>query len=217
MKKRKQVSLYVSVVLLVIFVLWTFFVRFVDVEPIGPNGSPVGVAGLNGYVHDIIGVHMPLYTITDWLGIVPIGIVLVFSAIGLIQLIKRKSFFRVDRSILALGGFYIVVIAVYIFFEAIIINYRPVLINGNLEASYPSSTTMLVMCVMPTAIMQFNDRIKNPTLRRCVEFAIIAFIVFIVICRFVSGVHWITDIIGGALLSVGLVMRYHFISGFGKN
>ena len=103
--------------------------------------------------------------------------------------------------------------AVYVLFEMFVVNYRPILINGNLEASYPSSTTMLVMCVMPTAIMQFNVRIKNDILKRCVSSAIIAFIVFMVIGRLISGVHWFTDIVGGTLLSTGLVLIYRSISG----
>ena len=156
---------------------------------------------------------MSLYTITDWLGLVPFGIVVGFGTLGLIQLIKRKHLSKVDYSILALGGFYIVVMAVYVLFEVFIVNYRPVLIGGVLEASYPSSTTMLVMCVMPTAIMQFNARIKNETLKRCISCAIIAFIVFMVTGRLISGVHWFTDIIGGALISAGLVLMYRYVSG----
>ena len=154
---------------------------------------------------------MSLYTITDWLGLVPIGFIMEFGILGLCQWIKRKNLFKVDLSILALGGFYIVVMALYIFFEMVVVNYRPILINGNLEASYPSSTTMLVMCVMPTAIIQFNERIKNSIFRRCVAFIITAFIVFMVIGRLVSGVHWFSDIVGGALLSSGLVMIYDSI------
>lgn len=113
-----------------------------------------------------------------------------------------------DTDILVLGGFYILVMAAYVFFEIVVINYRPVLIQGYLEASYPSSTTMLVMCVMPTAVMQFQSRMKNETLKKTVTIVLIAFTVFMVVGRLLSGVHWITDIIGGALLSAGLVMVY---------
>ena len=195
-----------------VFVLWTVLVCFVDVRAIGPQESSVGFATLNGYIHDLTGVNMRLYVITDWLGLVPIGVAFGFAVLGLVQWIKRKSLLKVDRSILTLGGFYIVVMAVYILFEIVVINYRPTLIGGYLEASYPSSTTMLVMCVMPTAMMQFSKRIKNELFRRCVMFIIIAFIVFMVIGRLVSGVHWITDIIGGALLSAGIVLMYCAIS-----
>lgn len=124
---------------------------------------------------------------------------------------QRKNLFKVDFSILTLGGFYIIVMAAYIFFEMFVVNYRPILINGILEASYPSSTTMLVMCVMPTAIMQFNARIKNSGFKKCVNILITTFIAFMVIARLLSGVHWFSDIIGGALLSGGLVMIYYAI------
>ena len=193
------------------FFLWTATIQFIDVQTIGPQGSSVGFATLNGFVHNLTGVHMYLYTITDWLGLVPLAFVMGFALLGLVQWIKRKYLLKVDYSILVLGGFYIVVMAVYVLFEVFVVNYRPVLIGGILEASYPSSTTMLVMCVMPTAIMQFNARIKNNILKRFVASAITVFVVFMVICRLLSGVHWFTDIIGGALLSAGLVMMYRAI------
>ena len=204
----KKKYLYISIFSLSAFVLWTLLLCFVDVKAIGPEGSLVGFSALNGYVHEKIGVNMYLYNITDWLGLVPIGVAFGFAILGLIQLIKRKSLLRVDRSILALGVFYIIVIAVYLFFEIVVINYRPVLIEGCLEASYPSSTTMLVTCVMPSAAMQAKERIKNKALRQGVIIVIIAFIAFMVVGRLLSGVHWITDIIGGALFSLGVVMAY---------
>lgn len=211
MEKKNIKLFFVGVGLLATFVLWTVFVCFIDVRAIGPRESSVGFATLNGYVHNLTGVNMYLYVITDWLGLIPIGVALSFAVLGLIQCIKRKSLLKVDRSILTLGGFYIVVMAVYILFEIVVINYRPTLIDGNLEASYPSSTTMLVMCVMPTAMMQLRTRIKNDIFRRCVMFTITVFIAFMVIGRLISGVHWITDIIGGALLSNAIVVMYYSI------
>ena len=212
----KRKSFYIVLGLLVLFIVWTVALRFVDVGAIGPQGSIVGFASLNKMVHKITGVHMSLYTITDWLGLVPFGVAFGFAILGLVQWIKRKSFFKVDRSILALGGFYIVVMSVYVLFEMVVINYRPTLIDGYLEVSYPSSTTMLVMCVMPTAMMQLRARIKNDVLRRCVMVTIAVFTAFMVIGRIVSGVHWITDIIGGAILSTGLVMLYYLVCDLEK-
>jgi len=206
MKNHKNFCL--SAFFLLAFVLWTLAVRFVDVRPIGPNDSSVGFATVNGIFHNLTGTNMTLYTITDWLGLVPVAFCLGFAVLGLCQFIKRKSLLKVDSSILVLGGFYIVTIVAYLLFEEVVINYRPILINGFLEASYPSSTTLLVLCVMPTAILQLNDRIKNKALRRCIKAVIIAFIAFMVIGRLVSGVHWLTDIIGGVLLSTGLVLMY---------
>ena len=194
--------------LLAAFVLWTAVVSLVDVQAIGPQGSSVGLAALNGFFHNLTGVHLSLYLITDWLSLVPLGIVLGFGALGLVQWVKRKSIWKVDRSILVLGGFYLVVLAVFVFFEVYAVNYRPILIEGVLEVSYPSSTTMLVMTVMPTAALQLKSRIQNPALRKSVVAAIIVFTVFMVMGRLVSGVHWVSDIIGGGLLSAGLVMLY---------
>ena len=211
MEKKNSRLFWVGVGLLAVFVLWTVLIRFVDVEAIGPRQSSVGFATLNGYIHNLTGVNMSLYIITDWLGLVPIGVAFGCAVLGIVQCIKRKSLLKVDRSILTLGGFYIVVMAVYILFEIVVINYRPTLIDGYLEASYPSSTTILVMCVMPTAMMQLRTRIKNDLFRRCVMLTIIVFITFMVIGRLVSGVHWITDIIGGALLSTAIVLMYYSI------
>ena len=194
--------------LLTAFVLWTVAIYFVDVRAIGPQGSSVGFAGINGFVHNLTGVHWGLYTITDWLGLVPICVALVFGALGLFQWIKRKSIMLVDRTVLALGAFYAVVMAAYILFELVVINYRPVLIDGRLEASYPSSTTVLVMCVMPVAIVELRFRIKSPAFRWCIGGVIVAFTIFMVMVRLLSGVHWFTDIVGGAILSGALVTLY---------
>ena len=209
--KRIGKSLITSLCLLAAFVLWTVAICFVDVRAIGPQGSSVGFAAINGFVHHLTGVNFILYNITDWLGLVPIFVCMGFGILGLVQWIKRKSICRVDYDILVLGGFYIVTICAYLIFENAAINYRPVLINGYLEASYPSSTTMLVMCVMPTALMQLGSRIRNKAVRSIIVVIFIALIAFMVIGRLLSGVHWLTDIVGGVLLSTGLVLMYHAI------
>ena len=209
----KRSKFYIALGFLAAFILWTLAVCHVDVQSIGPLGSSVGFAAVNRFVHNLTGVHLSLYTITDWLGLVPIGFACSFAFLGLVQWITRKKLFKVDYSLLVLGGFYLAVMTVYGFFEKVVVNYRPVLINGCLEASYPSSTTILVMCVMPTAAMQLNTRIKSRPLNRSVAFLITAFTVFMIVGRLVAGVHWFTDITGGILLSTGLVLMYGFAVG----
>jgi len=213
MNDRKRKNWGVAAGILVLFALWTVAVCLVDVQKIGPQESAVGFATMNGFFHRLTGVHMRLYMITDWLGLIPVVCGLGFALLGLVQWISRKSIRKVDRSILMLGGFYIAVIAAYVFFEALPVNYRPVLIAGALEASYPSSTTLLVLCVMPTTAMQLQSRIKSVWPRRCVLWAICAFIAFMVLGRLFSGVHWLSDIVGGVLLSGGLVLLYHLAAG----
>ena len=190
------------------FALWTVLIMLVDVQAVGPNGSKVGFATFNTWFHQLTGVHMTLYIVTDWLGLVPIAVCLCFGCLGLYQLIKRRSLFKVDADILLLGGYYILVIFGYLFFEMVPINYRPVLIDGFLEASYPSSTTLLVLSVMPTLMFQIKRRSRSKTIKNVVISLVLLFSVFMVIGRLISGVHWATDIIGSVLLSFGLFMLY---------
>lgn len=190
------------------FLLWTVAVRFLDVAAIGPNGSAVGFATLNGWFHQLTGVHWTLYTITDWLSLVPVAVCLVFAVVGLCQWIRRKRLFKADADILLLGIFYIVTLAVYLLFEFVVINYRPILIDGYLEVSYPSSTTLLVWCVMSTAQLQLRRRIHRREIRKLLTIVIAAFMAFMVLGRLLSGVHWLTDIVGGLLLGAGLVTVY---------
>ena len=208
MNTRNRKLYITAAAFLLIFVAWTVVVSLVDVRAIGPQNSMIGLASLNIAFHRLTGVHMWLYSVTDWLGLVPFVFVVGFAILGLVQWIRRKKLRYVDFSIMILGGFYIITMAVYVLFEYLVINYRPVLINGVLEASYPSSTTMLVMCVMPTSMMQLYERIKRNVFKWGVMLAIVAFIGFMVTGRLLSGVHWVSDIIGGGLLSAGLVTLY---------
>ena len=206
MKEKR--NLLTGVELIGAFALWTVLIQRVDVQVVGQNGTKIGFADFNEWFHQLTGVHMTLYTITDWLGLVPIFICLCFGVLGLVQLIKRRSLLRVDPDILLLGIYYVLVIACYLIFEMIPVNYRPVLIEGRLEASYPSSTTLLVLSVMPTLWFQANRRVSNAMIRKAVAVFVVTFSVFMVIGRLISGVHWATDIIGSVLLSAGLYMLY---------
>ncbi|MBU9739645.1 phosphatase PAP2 family protein [Lachnospiraceae bacterium ASD5720] len=198
--------------MLVLSILYTVAIMFIDVRPIGPQGSVVGFAKVNQYFHTLLGTNILLYNITDWLSIPILFIMLGFAMAGFVQLIKRKSLLRVDSSILILGGFYVLVFLVYLFFEFFVVNFRPVLIQGILEASYPSSTTMLMMCIIPTAIMQFQRLILVKRLRNLVNSFCGIYASFMIIGRVLSGVHWITDIVGGILFSTTLVMLYYSIN-----
>lgn len=208
MKKNEKKQLILGGRLIVIFVIWTWLIQCIDVRPAGQRGTGIGFATFNCWFHDMTGVHMWLYTITDWLGLVPLFVCIVFGGIGLGQLIKRKSLFKVDRDLILLGIYYIFVIFGYLFFEMVPVNYRPILIEGILEASYPSSTTLLVLSVMLTLIFQVKRRIENRTVKNTICFLTIAFSVFMVIGRLVAGVHWFTDIVGAVILSAALFNLY---------
>lgn len=208
MKKNKAQNLLAGILLLVGFSVWTFLIQMVDVQPIGPNGSSVGFAALNGWFHQLTGVHWMLYTLTDWLGLMPIFVCLIFAGVGFAQLVQRKSLLKVDLDIILLGVYYVFVIFGYLLFEMVPINYRPVLIEGFLEASYPSSTTLLVLSVMPTLYFQAQRRLAQNVFRQTICILSVLFSAFMVIGRLISGVHWLTDIMGAVLLSSGIFLIY---------
>lgn len=208
MKKNGKKLLILGTALLVMFAIWTWLIQCVDVQKTGQKNTEIGFATVNCWFHRITGVHMAIYTITDWLGLVPILVCMAFGGVGLAQLIKRKSLFKVDRDLISLGIYYVIVILGYLIFEMLPINYRPILIDGMLEASYPSSTTLLVLSVMPTLVYQVNRRSTNLLFRRFVCVISIVFSSFMVIGRLVAGVHWFTDIVGAVILSAGLYCLY---------
>lgn len=210
MGKKKRA--FLSVLFCVAFIVWTLIVCFVDVKEIGPEQTHVGLASVNGWFLKTVGVNMFLYTLTDWLSIIPLGVAFSFAVVGFVQLCKRKSLFKVERGILILGVFYIVTIITYLFFEFVVINCRPILIDGYLEASYPSSTTVLVLCVMSTSAIWLGNRMKKGVLRAIILSFVAAFSIFMLVCRIISGVHWISDIIGGIWLASALIAAYAAIT-----
>lgn len=199
----------VSGSLLALFVAYTLVVAFVDVLEIGEGGTRVGLAALNEAAFAFFGVNLTLYAITDWIGVVAIAVAFGFAVAGFVQLIRRKSLLKVDFEILALGALYIVVIGFYLFFEFVIVNYRPIILYEKPEASYPSSHVMIVLCISLSAITALRRKIKSRTLIIAAEVSFAALAGFTVVGRLYSGVHWLTDIIGGIILSAALESFYY--------
>ena len=196
--------------LLAAFALWTALVQAVDVRPVGQAGTDVGFATINTWFFGLTGTNMELYAITDWLGLVPVAVCLGFGAMGATQLVRRRSLFAVDPDLLLLGVYYVLIAAAYLVFEAFPINYRPIPIDGVMETSYPSSTTLLVLGVMPTLAYQIARRSKSIQAKVAVVAFVAAFSALMVAGRLVSGVHWATDIVGSILLAAGLFAMYRY-------
>jgi len=209
MKQKSTIGFMITGMLFVLFLVLTVVVALVDVQPIGPLGSEVGLSTLNRWVFDRIGVHPAWETVTDLLGLVALACAAGFGVLGFCQLIKRKKLWKVDHELLVLGVFYCLVLSFYVLFEILVINHRPILIEGELEASYPSSHTMLIICIMSTAMMEFHRLLgqKKPV---ALTLEILSGLILgvTVIGRLLAGIHWFTDIVGGALLASALVSLY---------
>ena len=196
-----------------LFLLLILLVKAVDVAAVGPEGSKIGLSKLNVAIHDLFGVHMAWYKVTNILGYLAILIGLGFAAIGGLQLIYRRSILKVDKEILLLGALYVVTVLFYVLFEKVVINYRPILLPDGegleasfLEASFPSSHTMLSCVILGSGlqlIKKYAQKSKTVQLVLTVIFAVM--LALIVAGRLLSGVHWFTDILGGLLLSVALL------------
>lgn len=203
--KKKRKDIFVCGGLFAVAIIYTILVKYIDVQAIGPKDSLVGFATINKFIFNLTGVNMVWCSITDWLGFVPLIIAFIYAMIGLVQMIKRKNILKIDKEILGLGVFYIIVIGLYILFETYIINYRPTLMDGILEASYPSSHTLLSVCICGSSLMINKYLFKNKNFFKVENIISILSILVIVIGRFISGVHWFTDIIGAILISIALL------------
>lgn len=207
---KNKNNLFVSGFSGLLVMLLIVLVRFIDVRPIGPEGTSIGLSRLNSFFFRLSGVNILWYHITDWLGVAAILVAFLFAMAGFVQLIKRRSILKVDREILALGGLYIVVIGLYVLFEIVIVNYRPIIMPDGThpEASFPSSHTMLVCVIMGSAIMLIGKYVKEKRICRVLRGICAAIIGMTVIGRLIAGVHWFTDIVGGVLISIFLLSLF---------
>lgn len=194
--------------LLALFCLFTLAVALVDVRPIGPNGSEVGFAAINGAFARLVGVRMGWYELTEALGLLPLLAVVCFAAVGLWQAIRRKSLWKADVEILWLGVLCVVLAVLYVLFELLAVNLRPVLLEGGAEPSYPSSHTLLFVSVLGAAVIRMRRRMASGGLRVLLQVLLCGVILLGVVGRTLSGVHWLTDIVGSLLLSGALLAAY---------
>ena len=199
-----------AVIYFVLFLALLICVRTVDVAPIGPMGTSVGLSGANGLFHERVGLRLGLYELTQVLGYLALALAAAFACAGLVQFIRRKSLWKVDREILALGALYIVLGCIYVLFEKLVVNYRPVLLPGESvpAASFPSSHTMLANVIFGSAAMLVTRYVKGKTLRTALFLLCTLLGVATVLLRLFSGVHWLTDIAAGVFLSVALLEAY---------
>ena len=211
--KAKLLVLGISAVL---FLGLLLMVQSYDVAAIGPMGTEIGFAKLNGSVHDTLGTNLFWYDLTEIFGFLALGVCGLFGFTGLVQLLKRRSLKEVDPEILALGVFYVLVIGCYVLFELVVINYRPVIMPGveGVEASFPSSHTMLICSVMGSTAMVLKQYVKRDALRMGLQAGCVIVAVITVAGRLLSGVHWFTDILGGVLLSCALLALFSLLRDF---
>ena len=190
------------------FIVFTILVKVIDLQPAGPQGSMIGFASLNLSVFQLLGTNNFCYKLTQMFGLLAIAVAGIFAVTGLVQLIKRKSLLKVDREILMAGIIYALVIILYVLFEKLAINFRPVITDEGLEASYPSTHTMLILTILGTALPLAGKYISNPKIALTAKILCIVIMWLTVVCRLLSGVHWFTDILGGVMISLCFISLF---------
>ena len=197
-----------TAVLFAVFVLFTVLVCKLDVKAIGPQGSSVGFAGINGLVAKMFPYSGTFYKVSKLLGYLAILVCVFFAFMGLLEFLRKKNLGSVSNGILMLGALYVCLAVFYVLFAKVVVNYRPVLEDGALESSYPSSHTMLAVCAFLSAAVQLGRAKGSAAFKKMARIAFWALAVLMVITRTLSGVHWFTDIVGAVLLSAALLSAY---------
>lgn len=199
-----------AAVSLALFILTIVLVKKVDVAAVGPANTEIGLSHLNAGFHNLIGTHMFLYQATNLLGFWAILCGCVFAVMGGVQLFQRKSLAKVDKKILALGGLYVVIGILYVLFEKVVINCRPILMEGETvpEASFPSSHTVLAVVIFGSVAMVAKDYLQEKRLTNLLQNICLVLMAVSVLGRLFSGVHWLTDILGGLFLSFALLQAF---------
>lgn len=211
MKKKSLLC----IILFVLSVIFTLLVVNFDVRNVGVNETSIGFSSLNTFIFDKLGTSNIWYNITEILGYIALVLVFIYGLYGAYDLIKKKSIFKVNSRIIILGVFYIIVFGLYILFENIIINYRPILVDGALEASYPSSHTLLSICVFGSSML-INKKLFFNKKINLVNIILLFMMLLTVIGRLFSGMHWFTDIIGGVLISSFLLCCFNLFINLNK-
>ncbi|MCR4789545.1 MAG: phosphatase PAP2 family protein [Treponemataceae bacterium] len=188
-----------------LFIAFTLCTKFVDLGAIGPESSTVGFSHMNRHAQISFGQHEIWDKISDIPLLISLLMALFFGILGLIEFIKRKSLKKVDVNILSTGILYLAIIAFYVFFEFINVNYRPVLIEGKLEASYPSSHILIVSTITWNALVNLSYYSQKKCIY--VPCALLGGILIGITFagRMFSGMHWLSDALAGIILSLALV------------
>ena len=199
-------------------VIMVIALKFESGVPIGDLGSinlralNNGFRGLFGYEQG--GYFRSLYLITEGLGVVSILACLFWTGMGIKDLIKYRDINDVDKSIFATWLLYVLALIVWRVTLKISVSYAPVSVHPKsaLVVSFPCGNTFLIiisMCSSIYLIGYFLEEKKKLVL--ALRVACIAILALGIILRTISGVNWLTDILGAIGFAVPAVVLYSFI------
>ena len=219
----RQGKLYLAGLFYVLFLALIVLLCLADRQPVAAGDTVVGLATVNawfaiaaaglsggGIMDGSTALSPQLYQLTEYLGYFSLLVAACFALLGFVQLLRRRSLKKVDRQLLAMGGLFIVLAVLYVFFEKVIINYRPIVLPGESgpEASFPSSHTMLTVTILGSVCIVLRTYVKNDGLRVLLRVVCVLLILAMVCGRLLCGCHWLTDILGGVLVSCAMLALF---------
>ena len=216
-KQSKSTALFASILLLISSAIFTIAVAFLDVEANPDGGHNIGLSTVNLAFHKSFPYNSLLHNISEYAGYIPVLFALFFAVMGAGQALKHKSFKKVDNVLFFMAGYYVLVGFVYLIFEKFCINVRPVMLDGEWEASYPSSHTLFSITLCASTILVNDLFYAKAKWRKPMNIAAYVFMFAVPVMRLFSGVHWLSDIVGGVIISTALVSILNYAFFFVRN
>ncbi len=205
LNKKRDVCYVVSLACFACFAILAAVLLAVDVQT-AANGGKIGLGTINLAFGAAVGFSDGWYEVSEILGYLTIAVAGANAVVAVVALIRSKSLKGVRDEYIASCVLYVVVVVAYVVFDAFAINYRPTsLAGGELEPSFPSSHVLLALTVHGAEIVILARLVKAERIKIALIAVEGAFALTIVVARTLSGVHWLTDIIGAAILSAAIV------------
>ncbi len=144
--------------------------------------------------------------LSDVILYISLGFLVGLAIYVLYQVSNKKNLLKVDKDILFVGCGILIIIFFWILFDKIlIINYRPILVKMEAEASFPSTHVMLTTFILLSSGYCITKRESKNLIHTILGYAGFSCLVFIcVLGRILSSMHWMTDCLGGFLIGFGL-------------
>lgn len=205
-----------------LFIILIILLKCVDVKTLYDCDS-IGLAGLNKVYYKEYNKALDILSDVIFYLVIAFNVFLI--VLYAINLSKTKSLkagykFYIYFSILLLG-----IILWLLFDKVICINTRPNIKDGVVEGSFPSTHVFLTAYIVLSSPYLFLKMEKNKGLEKAnkLGFEEIITIIFISIAlvmtvlRLYSGMHWLTDCVGGLILGFFLFGLFYLFVCIFKN
>ena len=193
-----------SAVLLLIFIVFTILVKTVDVQYYF-NNTYVGFYSIKSKFGEFVtnfGKYESMSKMSDIILYLSFAYILGLFIFAVIELIKNKSFKKLNMNYYLVLGGYVLTAIFYFVFEIVKVNYSPISPIDNLKPSYPSSHVLLgcMFYLLNTFTAMKLLKPEKEWIKPLVFIATGVICLLLIFTRALSSKHWLTDIIASIIL-----------------